>query len=69
MNNNRLQILYQKTDFNHHQICQLSGIFKCSKCKKNNSVMIDKSLTVQLCLFCGMPNQVKKNIEEIKNIK
>ena len=31
--------------------------------------MIDKSLTVQLCLFCGMPNQVKKNIEEIKNIK
>jgi hypothetical protein len=59
MNNNRLQILYQKTDFNHHQICQLSGIFKCCKCKKNNSV-IDQSLTVQLCLFCGMPNQVKK---------
>jgi hypothetical protein len=69
MINNRLQILYQKTDFNNHKICQLPGIFKCSKCKKNNSVMIDQSLTVQLCLFCGMPNQVIKNIDTIKNIK
>jgi hypothetical protein len=60
MNKNRLQILYQKTDFNHHKICQLSSIFKCCKCKKNNSIMVDKSLTVQLCLFCGMPNQINK---------
>ena len=59
-NNNRLQILYQKTDFNHHKICQLSGIFKCCKCKKNNSVLVEPDKTVQLCLFCGMPNNIKK---------
>ena len=69
MNNIRLQILYQKTDFNHHKICQLQGIFKCSKCKKNNSLMVDATTLVQLCLFCGMPNNVKKNIDSIKNIK
>jgi len=68
MNNNRLQILYQKTDFNHHQICQLQGIFKCCKCKKNNSVLIESDKTVQLCLFCGMPNNIKKEIETIKKI-
>jgi hypothetical protein len=60
MNKNRLQILYQKTDFNHHKICQLSGIFKCSKCKKNNSIVIEANILVQLCLFCGMPNQIIK---------
>jgi len=69
MINNRLQILYQKTDFNNHKICQLPGIFKCSKCKKNNSVMIEPQINVQLCLFCGMPNKVIKNIDTIKNIK
>lgn len=69
MNNNRLQILYQKTDFNHHQICQLQGIFKCCKCKKNNSLMVQNNEPVQLCLFCGMPNNVKNNINTIKNIR
>jgi hypothetical protein len=69
MNNNRLQILYQKTDFNHHQICQLQGIFKCCKCKKNNNIMVDANTLVQLCLFCGMPNNVKNNINAIKNIR
>lgn len=69
MNNHRLQMLYQKTDFNTSKICQLSGIFKCCKCKKNNSVMIDPTDVVQLCLFCGTPNQVKKEINSIKNIK
>jgi hypothetical protein len=69
MNNNRLQILYQKTDFNHHKICQLNGIFKCSKCKKNNTLMVDTNAAVQLCLFCGMPNQIKKEIDLMKNIK
>ena len=54
----RTQILYQKTDFNHHKICQLNGIFKCIKCKKNNSSMVIKP-NVQLCLFCGTPNMVK----------
>lgn len=60
MNNNRFQILYQKTDFNHHKICQLSGIFKCCKCKKNNSVLVEPDKKFQLCLFCGMPNNIKK---------
>lgn len=69
MKNNRLQILYQKTDFNHHQICQLQGIFKCCKCKKNNYLMVDQNKDVQLCLFCGMPNYVKNNINAVKNIR
>ncbi len=55
--NNRLQILYQKTDFNHHKICQLNGIYKCCKCKKNN---ITSDNSIQICLFCGTPNQSKK---------
>lgn len=53
--NNRLQILYQKTDFNHHKICQLNGIYKCCKCKKNNNILPN---LIQFCLFCGTPNQV-----------
>lgn len=59
-NKHRLQILYQKTDFNHHKICQLDGIFKCCKCKKNNSVIINNDMKVQLCLFCGTPNNINK---------
>lgn len=69
MNNHRLQILYQKTDFNSSKICQLNGVFKCCKCKKNNNLMVDSKTLVQLCLFCGTPNQVKKEINSIKNIK
>lgn len=69
MNNHRLQILYQKTDFNTSRICQLNGIFKCCKCKKNNSVIFESNYSVQLCLFCGTPNSVKNNIDIIKNIK
>ena len=57
MKNNRLQILYQKTDFNHHQICQLQTIFKCCKCKKNNNIV--NNTLAQNCLFCGTPNYVK----------
>lgn len=60
MNKNRLQILYQKTDFNHHQICHLQCIFKCCKCKKNNTIMVKPDEMVQHCLFCGMPNYVRK---------
>ena len=56
--NHRLQILYQKTDFNHHKICQLEYIFKCCKCKKNNTIMAN--INVQSCLFCGTPNNIKK---------
>lgn len=58
--NNRVQILYQKTDFNHHKICQLNGIYKCCKCRKNNNSTTDNSF--QICLFCGTPNQAKKSI-------
>jgi hypothetical protein len=69
MDNHRLQILYQKTEFNRHNVCQLNGIFKCCKCKKNNNLMVDPNSLVQFCLFCGTPNQVKKEISSIKNIK
>lgn len=62
-NNNRLQMLYQKTEFNHHKICQLNGIYKCCKCKKNN--LINEN-SIQVCLFCGTPNQVKSDIERFK---
>ena len=58
MDNHKLQLLYQKTDFNHHKICQLNNIFKCCKCKKNNSVLTANSL--QYCMFCGTPNDTKK---------
>ncbi len=67
--NHRLQILYQKTEFNSHNVCQLNGIFKCCKCKKNNNLMVEYNTLVQFCLFCGTPNQVKKEINSIKNIK
>lgn len=60
MNKHRLQILYQKTDFNSSRICQFNSIFKCCKCKKNNTVMVEPNKLVQLCLFCGTPNYVKK---------
>lgn len=69
MNNHRLQMLYQKTDFNNSKICQLNCIYKCCKCKKNNSIIIEPNNTVQFCLFCGTPNLVKKEMYYIKNIK
>jgi hypothetical protein len=69
MNNHRLQMLYQKTDFNSHKVCQLDGVFKCCKCKKNNSLMVRTDSLVQFCLFCGTPNQVKKELDSIKNIR
>lgn len=68
MNNHRLQILYQKTDFNRHQICQLNNVFKCCKCKKNNSLMVESNNLVQLCLFCGTPNSIKNLINSMKSI-
>ena len=69
MNNHRLQILYQKTEFNNHKICQMDGIFKCCKCKKNNSLLINNVMKVQLCLFCGTPNNIKREMESMKNIR
>jgi hypothetical protein len=58
--NNRIQILYQKTDFNNHKICQMPGIFKCCKCKRNNTVIVAVNILSQNCLFCGTPNYIKK---------
>lgn len=59
--NHRSQILYQKNDFNNHKICQLNCIFKCCKCKKNNTIMVEMNVPSQLCLFCGTPNLVKRD--------
>jgi hypothetical protein len=59
-NDKRKQIIYQKTEFNSHSICQLAGIFKCCKCKRNNNVMVAANIPSQNCLFCGTPNYVKK---------
>jgi len=56
MNNHRKQMVYQKTEFNNSRICQLPSIFKCIKCKKNNSILIEKEIKIQNCLFCGIPN-------------
>jgi len=58
MDDKKKQILYQKTDFNSYLICQLPCIFKCCKCKKNNSILVEKTVKSQFCLFCGMPNYV-----------
>ena len=61
--NRRIQLLYQKTDFNHHKICQLNNIFKCIKCKKNNSIIININIqkNIQFCLFCGNPNYINNH--------
>ena len=59
-NNKRKQMLYQKTDFNNHLICQLPNVFKCCKCKRNNTTVILNKSAVQHCLFCGNPNHVKR---------
>ena len=55
------QILYEKTDFNRSLICQLPGIFKCCKCKKNNTIIVEQNTIVQACLFCGTPNYTFKS--------
>ena len=46
--------------FNNHLICQLPGIFKCCKCKRNNNTMVAPNVLSQSCLFCGTPNYVKR---------
>jgi len=59
----RQQMLYQKTDFNNHLICQLPTILKCCKCKRNNTIVVPDNILVQSCLFCGTPNYVKRERE------
>lgn len=63
-NDAKKQIQYQKTEFNSHLICQLPGIFKCCKCKKNNTVLVRHGVLSQYCLFCGTPNYVKSEIKK-----
>jgi len=66
---NKKQLLYQKTDFNRSLICQLPNIFKCSKCKKNNNIILENNNTFQLCLFCGTPNYTIKSSKLIPLVK
>jgi hypothetical protein len=56
----RKQMMYQKTEFNSHLICQLPSIMKCCKCKRNNNILVSDTINVQSCLFCGTPNYVKR---------
>jgi hypothetical protein len=56
MINKRIQMANQKTEFNNSLICQFPNIFKCSKCKHNNSINNLTNHIYQLCLFCGNPN-------------
>lgn len=61
MNNHRRQMLYQKTDFSHHHIRHLPNVFKCCKCRKHNTIMVELTSPVQLCVFCGTPNHTKRS--------
>jgi hypothetical protein len=61
MNTRKNILLYQKTDFNHHLISQLANIYKCCKCKRNNTIIDKTNLLIQNCLFCGTPNYVKRD--------
>jgi hypothetical protein len=54
------QIKYQKTDFNYSKICMFPNIFKCSRCKHNNTIQPKAGIIYQNCLFCGNPNYIKK---------
>jgi transcription elongation factor Elf1 len=54
MNATNRKQLQQKTEFNNWSISMLSTIFRCSKCKKNNTIL--KNTKSQKCIFCGNPN-------------
>lgn len=58
--NRRNEILYNKTDFNSHLICQFKTIFRCCKCKRNNTIIEGNNGFSQCCLFCGTPNYIKR---------
>ena len=55
---------YFKTDIKE-ALCTLCDKWKNMeefvKCKKNNSVLVEPNILVQMCLFCGTPNHVKKS--------
>jgi len=56
----KTQTIYQKTNFNNNLICQMPGIFKCCKCKRNNNTMVPANVISQNCIFCGTPNYIKR---------
>lgn len=58
--NARNEMRYNKTDFNNYLICQFSNVFKCSKCKRNNSITNQLESLSQNCMFCGNPNYIKR---------
>jgi hypothetical protein len=58
--NQRRQQMYEKTEFNFSKICMLDNIFKCSKCKHNNTIYPKAGIIYQHCMFCGNPNYIKK---------
>lgn len=66
VNNKRNIFINTKNDFNHYHISQLSNIYKCCKCKRNNSILGDINnsncgASYLFCLFCGTPNYVKRD--------
>lgn len=58
--NKNKQLIYQKNEFNRSLICMLPNIFKCSKCRHNNTIQFQSTLISQKCLFCGNPNYIRK---------
>lgn len=62
--NHRHQMLYQKNDFNSSKICHLNGVYKCCKCKKNNTLLVNEKSSFQLCLFCGTPNDIRNSLKK-----
>ena len=54
------QIIYEKNIFNNSKIYVLSNIFRCNKCKHNNTIQKKEGVFFQNCLFCGNPNYTKK---------
>lgn len=58
--NQKIQVrLKQLSKFNNANLNNLPQIFQCSKCKKYNSIIVDKILT-QNCYFCNNPNYIKE---------
>lgn len=60
--NQKIQVrLKQLSKFNNANLNNLPQIFQCSKCKKYNSIIIDKTQRQsQNCYFCNNPNYIKE---------
>ena len=62
MNNQNIHIrLKQLSKFNNGNLNTLPQIFQCSKCKKYNNIISQKTQTqTQNCYFCMNPNYINK---------